>query len=77
MVYPSGDWHWNVISNLVPHHIALNLAATMSPALGGGGDIPGWAAEASRKFSVRSAYQLHVGAPAGDSDQIVRRYMIV
>ncbi|KAK8636103.1 hypothetical protein V6N13_004813 [Hibiscus sabdariffa] len=70
MVYSNGDWHWSVISNLVPHHIALNLVATMPHVPGGGCDITGWATEASRKFSVRSAYQLRVGPSVGVPDHV-------
>ncbi|KAK8595973.1 hypothetical protein V6N12_064477 [Hibiscus sabdariffa] len=34
------------------------------------GDLPGWAAEVSRNFSVKSAYQLRAGSSSGVRGQL-------
>ena len=59
-VSDSGEWDWYQLINYLPPQIILKIAAIKPPFPGGDSDFTLWPHTPSKKFSVKSAYQLQM-----------------
>lgn len=61
-----GEWNWNDLQFLLPHHIVVDLHSTLPPVSSLGDDCRVWDKDKSGSYTVRSAYSVL----AGDSLQV-------
>lgn len=58
LVIPTGKWKWDLLQNLLPCSVFLQLAAVSPPREDKGADAPYWSLSSDENFSIKYAYYM-------------------
>ncbi|KAK8650282.1 hypothetical protein V6N13_139927 [Hibiscus sabdariffa] len=61
MALSNGEWKWHLFEHILPRDIVLRIAAIKGPLSMFAADSVGWKLSSSNQFSLRSAYEVHMG----------------